>query len=150
MAIFNNGFPATYPQMYPQFQQPFQQPQGYQTPQNPQPQQNSGIIWIQGLQAAKSFLIAPNTTVPLFDTETQSIYLKSADSSGMPSLKILDYTIRDQNAGNIPQNFTSGGNAADSTAYVTKAEFDDLKAKFEMFCAKKPVKQQKKEDIVDE
>lgn len=149
MAIFNNGFPATYPQMYPQYQQPFQQPQGYQTPQNPQPQQNSGIIWIQGLQAAKSFLIAPNTTVPLFDTETQSIYLKSADSSGMPSLKILDYTIRDQNAGNISQNISGGGNV-DSSSYVTKAEFDDLKMKFEAFCAKKPVKQQKKEEAIDE
>ena len=149
MAIFNGGFPATYPQMYPQYQQPFQQPQSFQTPQNPQPQQNSGIIWIQGLQAAKSFLIAPNTTVPLFDTETQSIYLKSADSSGMPSLKILDYTIRDQNAGNIPQNISGVGNV-DSSSYVTKAEFDDLKMKFEAFCAKRPVKQQKKEDTIDE
>ena len=144
-----NGFPATYPQMYPQYQQPFQQPQSFQTPQNPQPQQNSGIIWIQGLQAAKSFLIAPNTTVPLFDTETQSIYLKSADSSGMPSLKILDYTIRDKNTGNIPQNISGGGNV-DSSSYVTKAEFDDLKMKFEAFCAKKPVKQQKKEETIDE
>lgn len=149
MAIFNGGFPATYPQMYPQYQQPFQQAQSYQTPQNPQPQQNSGIIWIQGLQAAKSFLIAPNTTVPLFDTETQSIYLKSADSSGMPSLKILDYTIRDQNAGNIAQNISSGSNV-DSSSYVTKAEFDDLKMKFEAFCAKKPVKTQKKEETIDE
>lgn len=87
-------FPAGYqmPQQFqPQFQQQFQQ----------QPsQQNNGIIWVQGEAGAKSFLVGPNSTVQLWDSESQTIYLKSADASGMPSLKILDYTIR----GTTPQN----------------------------------------------
>lgn len=58
-----------------------------------QPQQN-GIIWVQGEAAAKSYLVAPNSTVQLWDSEAQTIYLKSADASGMPSIKVLDYTIR--------------------------------------------------------
>lgn len=66
------------------FQPPYQQPQ----------QQNNGIIWVQGEAAAKSYLIAPNSTVQLWDSEEKTIYLKSADASGMPSMKILDYTIR--------------------------------------------------------
>lgn len=154
MALYNNGFPTGYPQLYSQpYTQPY--PQSVQM-QNAQQPQNSGIIWIQGLQAAKSFLIAPNTTVPLFDTENQCIYLKSSDASGMPSLKILDYTIRDQTSGNGVLN-ASGGSEANTPKYVTKteyealqAEFDDLKAKFETFVQKRQAKPLKKEDGVNE
>lgn len=85
---YNGMFPVNYPAMqYPQMPM-----------QAPQPQQaNNGIIWIQGEAGAKSYLISPNTTVPLWDSESQTIYLKSADASGMPTMKILDYTIREQN-----------------------------------------------------
>ena len=107
MAYYNGGFPATYQQMYPQYQAPVMQtPQ--QTPQN-------GLIWVQGEQAAKSYLVAPNTTVQLWDSEEKVIYLKSADASGMPSMKILDYTIRGD----------ANTQAAPVAEYATK---DDLKA----------------------
>ena len=56
---------------------------------------NSSITWVQGEQAAKSYLVAPNITFPLFDSEKQTIYLKSADMYGKPSMQILDYKIRD-------------------------------------------------------
>lgn len=59
-----------------------------------QPQSNGSIIWVQGEAGAKSYLVAPNNTVQLWDSENQVIYLKSADASGMPSMKILDYKIR--------------------------------------------------------
>ena len=81
MAYFN-GYPATYQPMY--------QPQMAQA----QPAQQNGIIWVQGEAAAKSYLVAPGGTVQLWDSEEKVIYLKSADASGMPSMKILDYTIR--------------------------------------------------------
>ena len=55
---------------------------------------STGIIWVQGESGAKSYMVAPNTTVPLWDSEEKVIYLKSADASGMPSMKIIDYTIR--------------------------------------------------------
>ena len=98
MAYFN-GFPATYQPMY---QAPVMQTQ-----------QSSGLVWVQGEQAAKSYLVAPNTTIPLWDSEDKVIYLKSADPSGMPSMKILDYTIR------------GDANTAPAAEYATK---DDLKA----------------------
>lgn len=82
---YNNGFPMTY-------QQSYQLPQM----QLPQSQQQTGITWVQGEAGAKAYPVAPNTTVDLWDSEEQVIYLKSADMSGMPSMKILDYTIRDQ------------------------------------------------------
>lgn len=86
---YNNGFPIGYPQMVmPQYQQPMpaQQPQG------------NGVVWVQGEAAAKSYLLAPNTTLALWDSERQTIYLKSADAAGMPTMKTLDYTIRQATA----------------------------------------------------
>lgn len=93
MAAFNNGFPVSYPQMYMPYQAP-----SIQQPTN----QGNGVIWIQGEAAAKSYLVAPNSSVVLFDSESQVIYLKSADASGMPSMKILDYTIRENGVQNAP------------------------------------------------
>ena len=94
---YNNGFPVTYPQMFyqPQYQAPYLQ--GTQTSPANQSQHstNSGLIWVQGETGAKSYLVAPNTTVPLWDSETQRIFLKSADAAGMPSMKILNYTIEE-------------------------------------------------------
>ena len=95
MAMYNSGFPASYQQYYPQYTMP--QPQ----PQQPT-QQSSGLIWVQGEAGAKSYLVAPNNTVQLWDSESQTIYLKSADASGMPSMRILDYTIRPEGSQGIP------------------------------------------------
>ena len=83
---FYNGFPATYQPVYPV--------QGIQQ-YTPQSQQQNGIIWVSGEAGAKAYMVAPNNTIQLWDSESQTIYLKSADASGMPSMKILDYTIRD-------------------------------------------------------
>ena len=105
MAYFG-GYPATYQPMVPQYQQQAQ----------PQSQQ-SGIIWVQGEAAAKSYLVAPGSTVQLWDSEEKVIYLKSADASGMPSMKVLDYTIR----GDTPEK--------PAKEYATKADLDALAEK---------------------
>ena len=85
---YYNGYPATYQPMVPQYQA---------APQ--QNQQQAGLIWVQGEAAAKSYMVAPGNTVQLWDSEEKVIYLKSADVSGMPSMKILDYTIRGEETG---------------------------------------------------
>ncbi len=108
---FNNGFPIGY--------QPAQIYYPSQQVQQPQPQQNNGIIWVQGEAGAKSYLVAPNTTVQLWDSESQVIYLKSADASGMPSIKVLDYTIRDS----APKHPTPVGPQID---YATKEDIGAL------------------------
>lgn len=121
---FNNGFPMTYPQMY--------------TQPTYQPQQNNGIIWVSGLAGAKAYMVAPNCTVQLWDSESQCVYLKSADASGMPSIKILDYTIRDQQATQTP--------LAQTSDYATKQEIDALRAELEQI--KAHLKGDKNESIV--
>lgn len=118
---YNNGYPVTYPQMYyaPQYQ-----------PQQPQQAQSNGIIWVQGEAGAKSYLVAPNTTVQLWDSETQRIFLKSADASGMPSMKVLEYTIRDQTPANAPVA-ASNAQPTNPPDYATHAEIDALAARID-------------------
>lgn len=105
-SYFSNGYTPYYPT---------------QNMQNvPMTQQNpptGGIVWVQGEAGAKSYLVAPNTTVQLWDSEAQVIYLKSADASGMPSIKTLDYTIRDLPTQNTPTQ---------KVAYATKDELTVL------------------------
>ena len=97
---YNNSFPVSYqPQSVPQqYQMPSPQPQ--MIPQS-QPQSNP-MIWVQGETGAKSYLMQPNMTLPLWDSEAQVIYLKSTDASGMPTMKVLDYTIREGVANSKP------------------------------------------------
>lgn len=113
---YNSIFPMSYqnpyyPQMIPQSNIP-------QSNNN-----NSNLIWVQGEAGAKSYLVAPNTTVQLWDSEAQVIYLKSADASGMPSMKVIDYTIRDAAPTSKPIQQT--------VDYVTKSEFDTFKAEIQ-------------------
>lgn len=95
MAYFN-GYPATYQQVYPAYTQftPVQQ-QNVPVQSSVQATVQGGRIWVQGIEGAKSYLVAPNSSVDLWDSENQVLYQKSADASGMPSIKILDYTVRE-------------------------------------------------------
>lgn len=116
---YNNGFPVTYPQMYvPQYQ--IQQ----------QNQQSNNIIWIQGEAAAKSYLVAPNNSIVLFDSESQTIYIKSADASGMPSMKILDYTIRDQTPANAHKTAATQ-TPINTPTYATQSDLEALNARID-------------------
>lgn len=144
---YNNGFPMGYqPMYYPQQYQTPTQPNAFPTqqsvaPTQPTQPQNSSIIWVQGEAGAKSYLVAPNTTVQLWDSENQVIYLKSADASGMPSIKTLDYTIREMKQTHVPavgnQNFD---------IYATKEDLDALRAEMRsMIAVKTPQKAAKKE-----
>jgi hypothetical protein len=123
MAYSYQDYGGYYPRFSAQPQpQPMPQAQPMAQPMaQPQPPQNNGIIWIQGIEGAKSYLVAPNTTVQLWDSEAQVIYLKSADASGMPSMKILDYTIREQ--GKTHSQATPIQNAD----YVTREELEAFK-----------------------
>lgn len=113
---YNNYFPMGYQQYYPQMQ-------GVQNlPQQNQPQQNNGIIWVQGEAGAKSYLVAPNSTVTLWDTESETIYIKSADASGMPNMKVLDYKIRG--------NAVETANIPMQNGFATKDDLDALRADF--------------------
>ena len=56
----------------------------------PAPSSN-GINWVSGEVGAKSYLVAPNSTVLLMDSDDAVFYLKSADIAGLPTLRTFSY-----------------------------------------------------------
>lgn len=101
-------------QMYQQPQNFVPQAQNYMM--QTQPQMSSNRIWAQGEAGAKAYLVAPNTSVDIWDSEARTIYVKSADRNGMPSMQIIDYTIR----GESPK-------LEEVSQYVSIEEFNALK-----------------------
>lgn len=104
-------------------------------------QQPLPIIWVQGEEAAKSYLCAPGNSVLLMDSENSTFYIKTVDSSGMPQpLRIFDYTERTA----ATKQPVQAAQAPDND-FVTRAEFDALSARFDALTASKPLAK-KKED----
>ena len=115
MGMYNGGYPGAMNMGMPNMGY------GYPGQQN----QQTGLNWVLGEAAAKAFLVAPGCTVDLWDREEKVIYLKSVDAAGLPSMKILDYTIRGEEA------------AKPAPEYVTKADFDALAEKVKELATKK-------------
>ena len=109
-----------------QFAQPFQtqmQNNPVTVPQTPM----SDMIWVLGQTEAESYLVAPNNSVVLWDKSNPTIYVKSVNAQGVPSMRILDFVERAQNAPQTPTEHVCkcGDN------YVTKDDFNALKGEFE-------------------
>lgn len=120
-------FPATYQPYYPQYSNqqnmnPIMQPNTLM-----QGQGNSALIWVQGEAGAKSYMVAPNNTIALWDSESQTVYLKSADASGMPSMKVLEYHIR-EDAPVIPKTGSKIDYATKEDISIINKEIEQIKA----------------------
>ena len=87
-------------------------------PQNPLPQ--SGVQWVSGEQEARSWMVAPNAAVALWDSTAPTVYLKQADASGKPTLRVYDLVERLASAPDAQK--------APAAEYVTRKEFDALAA----------------------
>ena len=80
-------------------------------------QQNSGIIWVQGENAAKAYPVSAGQSLLLMDTEDNVMYIKSIDQSGMPlPLRIFDYKER-----------TETKETSKTTEYISREEFNKFK-----------------------
>lgn len=104
-------------------------PVGYQPfyPQAMNQQSSSQLIWVQGEAGAKSYMVAPGNTVALWDSEAQTIYLKSADASGMPSMRVLDYTIR-EDAHRTPNLGSQSDFATKDDVVSIQKQIDEIRA----------------------
>ena len=56
----------------------------YYPQQRPYQQHQNGLLWVQGEEAAKAYMVAAGNSVLLMDSEKHSFYIKSTDQSGMP------------------------------------------------------------------
>ena len=95
---FNNATPDLLNQYKNQYQQPMQ----YQAQQMPAMMPSAPIAsdmnWVLGEIEATSYPVAPNNTVTLWDKNTPTIYIKSVNAQGIPSMRILDFVERSADA----------------------------------------------------
>lgn len=112
---YNSFMPNTYNPYVQQYQQMLQ-------PQvQPQPQQNNGLTWVQGIEGAKSHFVSPGQSALLMDSESNSFFIKTADASGMPlPLRVFDY--KERTAQQAPQQPTVA--VTDTSGYITREEFE--------------------------
>ena len=52
------------------------------------------MLWVLGQTEAESYLVAPNNSVTLWDKNKDTVYIKSVNAQGVPSMRILDYVER--------------------------------------------------------
>jgi hypothetical protein len=131
--------PSYYPQMpmqnppenqnqFGQYQQPMQMPMQNQ----PTPQPSNDMIWVLGEIEAQSYPVAPNNTVTLWDKNETTIYIKSVNAQGIPSMRILDFSERVPNAPKTAEKHECQcGNK-----YASKEQFEALETKFKALEAK--------------
>lgn len=104
-----------------------QKMQYQQMPQQTMPTQAEPMLWVLGQTEAESYPVAPNNTVTLWDKNNPTIYIKSANAQGVPSIRILDFVERTPNGSKTPTEHACkcGDN------FVTKEQFKALEGKFD-------------------
>ena len=113
---YNGYLPQSYYQNQPYYQNLQMQNQ------QPVATSNSGIIWVQGEQAAKAYPIGAGQSVLLMDSEDSLMYIKSTDQSGMPQpLRVFEYKERTTGKAEAP---IATSRSAD---YVTRDEFEEFR-----------------------
>ena len=133
-----------------QFNQQYQQQMNQPIQQAPmQTQPTNDFIWVLGQTEAEGYPVAPNNTVTLWDKNLPTIYIKSVNAQGVPSMRILDFTERAATASKTPStpSFNSPNN------FVTLDSFNALKGDVEALRGKldelnaKPVAKSKKTEV---
>lgn len=102
-------------------QQQMMQPQ--MPVQTAQPQQmQTSVVWISGgKEEANGFMVAPNSRVIIFETNSMVFYIKERDASGTPiPMRTFNYT---EEAENKPHDTKKMDDK-----FVTRKEFDALAA----------------------
>lgn len=110
---YQNNYNAAGMQQIPSYPQNMQQ--------NIQSQNN--LLKVQGYEGAKSFQMAPNSTIALFDANDDIFYVKVSDAGGFSSIKAYRFTPIEDNA--------LKNNSVMLQDYVTRAEFEELKGMIE-------------------
>lgn len=79
----------------------------------------NNIVWVQGIEGAKAWQLAPNSMVILLDSEVEGkMYIKVSDNIGMSSLRCFSYVEEVQSA--------QSNDGLDLSQYVKKDELQNL------------------------
>lgn len=91
----------------------------YNQPMNNQPfpqQITQNLIRVNGIEGAKAYQMPANSTVALFDTNEDIMYVKTTDGAGFPIIRTFSFTEIKEDT-KVSQN----------TDYISRQEFEDFK-----------------------
>lgn len=128
MYNYNNPYASPYTSYY---QQPYAtqtQPNVYQNQQQQTPQQTYiPLTFVNGEVGAKAFIMQPNSTIYLQDSDSDKLFIKKSDMQGksiMKKYKLVELDENDQIIENKPQKDLMGN-------FISKEQFHALKEEFE-------------------
>lgn len=114
---------------------PFYRPTGYYNSSAPaamptasqyyqsNPQEFSDLIWVLNETEAMSYPVATGNKAVLWDKSNDTVYIKSVDMQGVPSLRIMDY--KERNASERAKTANNSG-LPSSNDFVTIDAFNGL------------------------
>ena len=92
----------------------YNQPQNNQQFFQPEPTQN--LIRVNGINGAKAYQMPANSTVALFDSNNDIMYVKSTDGAGFPSIRTFSFA-------ELKEDMST----TENTDYISRQEFEEFK-----------------------
>lgn len=78
--------------------------------------QVQNLIRVNGIDGAKAYQMSPNSTVSLFDTNNDVMFIKSTDGAGFPSIRTFSFTeIKEETK------------PTEKIDYISRQEFEEFK-----------------------
>lgn len=81
---------------------------------------NNNLIRVNGLEGAKAYQIYPNSTVALFDSNDDLMYIKSCDMAGFPVIRTFEFR-------EITQKTTQIEPQISNENFISREEFEKFK-----------------------
>jgi hypothetical protein len=72
---------------------------------------------VNGIEGARAYQMAANSTVALFDSNDDVMYIKATDGAGFPTIRVFEFK---EKVSESKEKISEG-------EYVSKAEFEDFK-----------------------
>ena len=110
--MFQNNFQNPYAALMGQTM--YNQPQNNQQFFQPEPTQN--LIRVNGINGAKAYQMPANSTVALFDSNNDIMYVKSTDGARFPSIRTFSFT-------ELKEDIST----TENTDYISRQEFEEFK-----------------------
>lgn len=92
--------PQAVPDIYPQYMQ----------------QPINGLVSVTGIEGARAYRLPPNSKMPLFDADSDVLYVKTTDAGGFPTIRAFSFSPIEQQ----DQPRAAQGD------YTPRSEFDKL------------------------
>ena len=104
---------------------PFQQQQGA----------NTQIQYVNGIESANAYQMAPNSSVLLMDSNLPRFYVKTTDAAGMAAVKVFEFH----------EYVEQKPEPMNPEMFVTRQEFEELKQMIEKEAAHESAKESNRE-----